>query len=99
MLAPEFGARGAAWAMVGGETALFLTAWAVVRRRMPFLAPGVDAIRPVVLPLTAGVAVAVLVNLPTVPAAALAGAVYVAVALVTRAVPAELRELVVRPRA
>jgi O-antigen/teichoic acid export membrane protein len=99
VLAPEFGARGAAWATVGGETALFLTAWAVVRRRMPFLAPGVAAIRPVVLPLTAGVAVAVLVNLPTVPAAALAGAVYVAVALVTRAVPAELRELVVRPRA
>jgi O-antigen/teichoic acid export membrane protein len=92
-LAPNEGATGAAWATVAGETALVVGSWIALRQRNPEFTPGLAAFLPVIPPLAAGVLVALLAGLPALPASLLAMLAFSGVALVTRAVPAELREL------
>jgi O-antigen/teichoic acid export membrane protein len=92
-LAPNEGATGAAWATVAGETALVVGSWIALRQRNPEFTPALAAFLPVIPPLAAGVLVALLAGLPALPASLLAMLAFSGVALVTRAVPAELREL------
>lgn len=87
------GAAGAAWATVAGEAVLVGASWLVLALKRPDVAPRWTATLPAVAPLViaGGVAYAMRGS----PAlAALAGAVsFTAVALLTRAVPGELRDL------
>lgn len=97
-LTPGGGAAGAAWATVAGEAVLVLASWLVLRRRRPELAPSLRGLVPALPPLAAGVGAALIPGLPALLSAALATLAFASVALVTRAVPAELRELLTRRR-
>jgi O-antigen/teichoic acid export membrane protein len=95
-LAPNEGATGAAWATVAGETALVIGSWAALWKRAPGFTPALATLLPALPPLVAGAAVALLVELPALPSALLAMVTCAAVALLTRAVPPELRDLLPR---
>jgi O-antigen/teichoic acid export membrane protein len=90
LLLPPYGAEGAAWAAVLGETTLAVVACVMLVRSRAALRPRLGA--PLRILLAGGVAagVGVLVGLPPVPDAVLAVAVFVAAAFALRAVPAEL---------
>jgi O-antigen/teichoic acid export membrane protein len=92
-LAPSEGATGAAWVTVAGETALTIGSWVALRRRNPELTPSLATFLPAIPPLAAGVLVAVVAGLPALPTSVLAMLAFAGVALVTRAVPPELRQL------
>jgi len=89
-LAETEGASGAAWATVGGEAVLVTLSWLVLRARRPAIAPALRTVLPTLIPLAGGVGVALIPGLASVPSAILAGSVYLALTLVTRALPPEL---------
>jgi O-antigen/teichoic acid export membrane protein len=84
-----YGAKGAAWATAGVDvfqTVLIGVAVAMVSRE---LRPSLARVPSVCVAAAAGAAVALLTGLPSVVQAALGGAIFLAVALVLRAVPEE----------
>ena len=93
LLAPEEGATGAGVATLVGESVLMLTTLALLLQARPDLRPHLAVVAKTALGLGAGVAAAELSGLPALPATILAVGVYAAIVLATRAVPAELREL------
>jgi O-antigen/teichoic acid export membrane protein len=96
ILAPERGATGAATATVAAETLLVVATFALLVRARPDLRPRLGVVAKTALALGAGGGAAVLSDLPALPATVVAVLVYAAIVLATRAVPAELRELVPR---
>jgi O-antigen/teichoic acid export membrane protein len=95
-LAPSEGATGAAWATVAGETVLAVASWVALRLRDPALTPRPAAILPALPPLLVSAGLVLVLDLPGLPAAILAVLAFAVVALATRAVPPELRDLVRR---
>jgi O-antigen/teichoic acid export membrane protein len=93
LLAPDRGATGAAIATLAAETLLVLATFVLLVRVRPELRPHGGVVAKVAAALALGAGAAVLSGLPALPAAVLAALTYVAVVLATRAVPAELREL------
>lgn len=92
-LAPSEGAMGAAWATVAGESVLVVASWVALWRRGPEFTPAPATILPALPPVAASTGLALLLDTPALPAALLAVLVFAGVALVTRAVPPELRDL------
>jgi O-antigen/teichoic acid export membrane protein len=89
-LGAEYGATGAAWANLGGETVLAAATLAAVARGADGVPLSFRTAAPVALALAAGVAVAALLPAPALVDTAAAVAACAAVLLVTRAVPDEL---------
>ena len=89
-LAADEGATGAAWATVGGEAVLVTSCWLLLRIRRPAATPALRTILPVVIPLAGGLGVALIPGVASVPLTLMAGAAYLVLALVTRALPPEL---------
>jgi O-antigen/teichoic acid export membrane protein len=96
LLAPDEGATGAGVATLVAETVLMLTTLGLLLRARPDLRPHLGVVAKTAFALAAGVAAAELSGLPALPATVLAVAAYGAIVLATRAVPAELRELLPR---
>jgi O-antigen/teichoic acid export membrane protein len=95
-LAPEEGAMGAAVATLVAETVLMLATLAVLVQVRPDLRPHLAVVGKTALALGVSVPAVIVSGLPALPATVLAAALYTAVAFATRAVPAELRDLVPR---
>lgn len=95
-LAASEGATGAAWATVGGETVLVALCWLLLRIRRPLLAPTFRTVLPALAPLAGGLSVAFIPGIAAVPLAVLAGSAYVALTLLTRALPPELLQALPR---
>jgi O-antigen/teichoic acid export membrane protein len=93
VLIGPYGAQGAAWATVVGESVLLAGCWITLALKRREFSPSLLSVLPVAPPLVAGAAV-ILLGLPSLIACLLAGIVYFAVALITRAVPDELVEIV-----
>jgi O-antigen/teichoic acid export membrane protein len=96
LLAPEEGATGAGVATLVGESVLMLTTLGLLVHARPDLRPHLGVVVKTALALGAGLAAALLSGLPALPATIIAVAVYTGVVLATRAVPAELRDLLPR---
>src|SRR5215218_7568730 len=96
LLAPEEGATGAGVATLVGESVLMLTTLGLLVHARPDLRPHLGVVVKTALALGAGLAAALLSGLPALPATIVAVAVYTGVVLATRAVPAELRDLLPR---
>jgi len=97
-LAPSHGADGAAVAVLCGEATLLGGYVVAIARRSPELRPRLNVMPKVVLAAVPAVALAVLPALPSVARLALALVVYGLVIVLTRAVPAEVVEIIPRPR-
>jgi O-antigen/teichoic acid export membrane protein len=93
-LAPDEGATGAGVATLVGESVLMLATLGLLVRARPDLRPQLGVVVKAAAALGAGVGAALLSGLPALPATILAVAVYTPLVLATRAVPAELRDLV-----
>jgi O-antigen/teichoic acid export membrane protein len=93
LLAPDHGARGAAWATVLGEGVLTVAYAIGLRRAVPGLRPATPRLLRVAVALAAGALAAIATGLPSVPATVLGLAVYAGALLALRAVPPELRGL------
>ncbi len=98
LLAGSDGARGAAVAVLCGEATLLGGYVVAIARRTPELRPRLGVLPKVVLAAVPAVALAVLPTLPSVVRLALAIAVYALLILITRAVPAEITEIIPRPQ-
>ena len=87
---PSGGAKAAAWVAVGAETALAFFLWIALRRTNPAGAPNLRSLWKVAV--AAGVAggAGYLLRDSEVVGACVATVAFVAVAIVTRAVPADL---------
>lgn len=92
LLIGPHGAQGAAWATVAGETVLLAGCWITLALTRGEFSPSVLSALVIVPPLAAGSAV-ILLGLPALVGALLAGIVYLFAALITRAVPDELVEI------
>jgi O-antigen/teichoic acid export membrane protein len=95
-LIPGGAERGAAIAAVIGEAVLAVATFTMLVRARPDLRPNLGYVPRVALAAAAAVAVGLLVPLPDLVAAALAGVVYIAIALAVRAVPAEVFQALLR---
>ncbi len=91
-LVPGHGARGAAIATFGAETALALTVLWVLLRARPALRGGVAGAPAILLVAGAAIAAGLLTGLPAVAGMAVANVVFVAGLAVVRRFPPELRE-------
>jgi O-antigen/teichoic acid export membrane protein len=89
-LVPHQGAKGAALATVAAEFGLAAAYAFFLMRRRRDLRPGLGTVPAVATGVAAATLVAVLLPLPSIALTALALAVYVAILLAMRAVPAEL---------
>ncbi len=98
ILAGSHGAWGAAVAVLCGEATLFGGYVVAIVRRTPELRPHPAVLPKVMLATIPAVALAVLPALPSIVRLALALAVYALLILITRAVPAEIIEIIPRPR-
>lgn len=98
VLAASEGARGTALATVCGETTLALASLVALVRARPALRPNPLVITKVLLAGGTAALAAFLPDLTSLARAVVAAVVYVVVALVLRAVPAELTELLPRRR-
>jgi O-antigen/teichoic acid export membrane protein len=99
VLAGTDGAEGAAVATVAAETALAVGLLAVLVRGYPQLRPSAKVVVKVVLAALPAIALALLPDVPSVVRALLALGAYGLVIAATRAVPAEVLELIpYRPR-
>jgi O-antigen/teichoic acid export membrane protein len=96
LLAPEEGATGAGVATLVGESVLMLATLGLLVRARPDLRPQFGVVAKAAVALGAGVGAALGSGLPALPATIVAVAVYTAIVLATRAVPAELRDLIPR---
>jgi O-antigen/teichoic acid export membrane protein len=98
VLAGSHGARGAAIATVAGESTLAIaTCYALSRGRSPYR-PHLQVVGKVVLAGAIGAAAAFVPSMPSLARAGAMVAAYGTVILLTRALPAEFRELVPRRR-
>jgi O-antigen/teichoic acid export membrane protein len=93
ILAATHGARGAALATLAGESTLAIGLVLALVRASAALRPPVAVVYKVVLAAVPAVALALIPNVPSPVSALLALSVYGIVIVLTRAVPAELREL------
>jgi O-antigen/teichoic acid export membrane protein len=93
VLASSDGARGAAIATVCNETTLAVAALIALTWRRPLYRPKLGVALKVSIAAAAAVLAAVVPSMPSVVRALVAAVVYVGVVLVTRALPAELKEL------
>ncbi|HEY1451087.1 MAG TPA: polysaccharide biosynthesis C-terminal domain-containing protein [Solirubrobacteraceae bacterium] len=98
LLAGSHGATGAAVATLCGETALAACLLAVLLKDHPELRPRVDVLAKVALAAAPAAVLALVPALPSLVCALLALVAYAVALLLTRAVPAELFELVYRRR-
>jgi len=85
-----YGARGAAWATTGVDVVQTVVVGVCLGRVNSLLRPDLAVVPRVALAAGAGGSLALVPGLPTVALVMLAGAVYVGLALVLRAVPDEL---------
>jgi O-antigen/teichoic acid export membrane protein len=92
LLTPSYGAQGAAVATLGAEIALALASFALLMRRRPDLRPDPRVVPRVLAASAPALAVPLVLGLPALPGTVLAAALYVALLLLLRAVPAELWE-------
>jgi O-antigen/teichoic acid export membrane protein len=90
-LGSETGADGAAWATVAAELALLVAGLVAVRRASPELVPSLSSMPRLAVAVALALVVGIL-GLPSVAAASVGTAVYVAAVLLLRAVPAEFLE-------
>jgi O-antigen/teichoic acid export membrane protein len=93
VLASTSGATGAAVATLCGETALALGSILALARGRPEFRPGAAVIAKVVLAAVPATAIALIDGIPSLVRTVLALAVYAALILLTRAIPAEVGEL------
>jgi O-antigen/teichoic acid export membrane protein len=96
VLAPAFDARGAAAATVLAEAVLALACWIALRRARPDLSLDHRVVVKAAAAALPGILLAVVLPLPSVVLAALAGAIYVAIAFATGAVPGEVLTALLR---
>ena len=96
LLAPDHGATGAGVATLVGESVLMLATLGLLVHARPDLRPRFGVVAKAAVALGAGVGAALGSGLPALPATILAAAVYTAIVLAARAVPAELRDLIPR---
>jgi O-antigen/teichoic acid export membrane protein len=95
-LGAAYGARGAAWATLAGETVLGLAYMSALVRYEPRARPPLTLLLGVVASVVPALALALVPGIPDVVCAVLGGALYAVVAWVVGAVPRELK-LLVRP--
>jgi O-antigen/teichoic acid export membrane protein len=93
VLTPGGGAAGGAVATVAGETTLAIAYAIALMRRRRDLRPSLRVVPPVVLACAAALAAGLLLPLPELVRALIAGALVLAVTGALGAVPAELRDL------
>ena len=93
VLASSHGATGAAVATVCGETVLALGLLVALLHGHPELRPQLGIVLKVALAMAPGIVIALLSGLPSLVRALLALSVYALLILLTRAVPAEVLEL------
>ncbi len=93
VLASSHGAKGAAIATVAGESVLALGSLLALAHRHPELRPRLGIVLKVVPAAAPAVAIALLSGVPSLLRAVLALIVYALLIALTRAVPAEMREL------
>lgn len=96
VLVPALDAVGGALSAVIGETALVIVSWVALRRAQPDLRAPVSVLARVVLAGGAAAAAAVVAPVPDVAAAAIFAAVYLALVVALRIVPAEIRDALLR---
>lgn len=92
LLAPAHGAIGAASAVIVGELWLSAVYLVLLNRADPRLRPPLRAIGPVALAAAGGVGLVLALELPSLPAALLATAIYFAMLVLMRAIPPEIFE-------
>ena len=90
VLVPLMDAEGAALATVAAEAVLGVAYAIGLSRARPDLRPALDFVPRLALALAAGLVTAVLVPLSSLPAALLAGAVYLVMLLALRVIPPEV---------
>jgi O-antigen/teichoic acid export membrane protein len=93
-LAATYGARGAAWATICGETTLAMGSLAALLSGHPELRPPLAVLPKVALAAIPGVALALVPGLASLPRALLALASYALLIALTHAVPQEITELI-----
>jgi O-antigen/teichoic acid export membrane protein len=98
ILASAYGARGAAFATLGGESTLALGCLLVLYRDHPELRPGLASVPRILLAAAPAVALAIWLPLPSLARTAVVLAVYGALTILTRAVPREVIEVLVLRR-
>jgi O-antigen/teichoic acid export membrane protein len=96
VLAPAFDARGAAAATVLSEAVLAVACWIALRRARPDLSLNHAVVVKAAAAAVPGILIALVLPLPSVVLAALAGAIYLAIAFSTGAVPGEVLTAMLR---
>jgi O-antigen/teichoic acid export membrane protein len=96
VLAPAFDARGAAAATVLSEAVLAVACWIALRRARPDLSLNHGVVVKAAAAAVPGILIALVLPLPSVVLAALAGAIYLAIAFATGAVPGEVLTAMLR---
>jgi O-antigen/teichoic acid export membrane protein len=89
-LAPRFGAFGASFATLAGDSCLAVGYGIVLMRRDPAFRVALDLVPRVALACAAAASMLLVPGLPNAAALVLAGVVYVAVVVALRAIPAEI---------
>jgi O-antigen/teichoic acid export membrane protein len=97
-LASAHGARGAALATLCGEATLAVGTLIGLVRGRPEFRPGVEILPKVVLAAAPAFAIALALDIPSLPRMLLALTVYALLIAFTHAIPDELTELIPRPR-
>lgn len=98
-LAPPLGAEGAAVATVAAEGAVALASLYYLRRVGPGFSPQAGVVPKVIVAAGAGAGIAIaLPDWPSLVLAAVSGLVFAAIVLATRALPAEMIDLIQRAR-
>ena len=98
-LGAAYGARGAAWATLAGETVLAVGYLVAIARHHPRARPSLRLLARLVVAATPALVLALVPGLPDVLRAGAAGALYIVLAVMLGAVPPELMGLVRRQAA